>query len=263
MAGSFPTGRFVWYELLTLEEEAAKGFYHAVTGWETEVWEGGDTPYSMWMNGERSIGGIMKLPPEAQARNVPPHWLPYLATEDVEATVQKAQELGGELLAGIMEVPTVGRFAVIQDPQGAAFAAYTPAGDPPGKDGPPEDRDFSWHELATTDHEAAFGFYQALFGWEKTEAMDMGEEGIYQMYGRPGEGFPLGGIYNKTPEMTMPAAWLLYVGVPDMEAAVEAVKAGGGQVLNGPMEVPGGDVITQCMDPQGAAFALHSMAKES
>ncbi|MCL7937136.1 MAG: VOC family protein, partial [marine benthic group bacterium] len=93
-----------------------------------------------------------------------------------------------------------------------------------------------------------------LFGWKKHEDMDMGEYGIYRIYG--GDGPPLGGIMTRPPEMPI-GAWLFYVTVNDIDAAVERVKAGGGQVLNGPMEVPGGDRVAQCQDPQGAMFALH------
>jgi predicted enzyme related to lactoylglutathione lyase len=116
--------------------------------------------------------------------------------------------------------------------------------------------EFSWHELATTDHSAAFEFYQALFGWNKTESMDMGPMGIYQMYGR-GE-MTLGGMFNKSEDMPGPSAWLLYIEVEDVDHTARKVQELGGKILNGPMEVPGGGRIAQCMDPQGAAFAIHS-----
>ena len=146
----------------------------------------------------------------------------------------------------------------VQDPQGAVLALYTPAGEAPGHDGETGIGEFSWHELATTDHAAAFDFYSALFEWTVVEAMDMGPGGMYQMYGRL-SGQSLGGMFNKpagTPGP--PAFWLYYVTVPDVNAAVERVTQLGGQMLNGPMEVPGGDITAQCMDPQGAAFALHT-----
>jgi len=262
MAGSFPTGRFVWYECMVADVEAAKEFYLAVTGWSTDVWEGGEEPYTMWMNGEKAIGGLMKLPEDAAAAGVPPHWMGYVATPDVEATVEKARGLGAQVLVEVMDIPEVGRFAVLQDPQGAVFSAYTPSNDPPGQDAPPGELDISWHELTTADMDAGFKFYEALFGWERKDSMDMGEAGLYQMYGRPGEPLPLGGMYNKPPDMPAPPNWLYYIMVPDIDAAVETVKAKGGQVLNGPMEVPGGDRVAQCMDPQGAAFALHTLKKE-
>ena len=86
-------------------------------------------------------------------------------------------------------------------------------------------------------------------------AMDMGPMGKYYMFGRA---FPLGGMMNKPPEMAQaPPHWGLYFRVDDVAAGAERVKANGGQVLNGPMEVPGGDLIVNCMDAQGAAFSLH------
>jgi hypothetical protein len=114
---------------------------------------------------------------------------------------------------------------------------------------------WSWHELATTDREGAFKFYSALFGWVKTGDMDMGEAGIYQMYGL-GE-IPMGGIYNKTHEMPV-SNWLPYAMVPNADDAAATAKKQGGTILVGPMEVPGGDRIAMMLDPQGAAFAVHS-----
>lgn len=154
-------------------------------------------------------------------------------------------------------IPEAGRFAVLQDPQGAAISAYTPPEAPP----PAEESSpgcFSWHELATTDYEAAFDFYRALFGWEKQDAMDMGEAGVYQMYGAGGS--TLGGMYNRPPEMPV-SAWLYYIDVKDTEASATRVRELGGLVVNGPMEVPDGSQIAQCSDPQGAMFAIHSPAK--
>jgi predicted enzyme related to lactoylglutathione lyase len=262
MAGSFPTGRFIWYECMAADEAGAKEFYVPVVGWTAQAWEDGPMPYTMWMKGEKPVGGLMKLPEEAAAMGAPPHWLGYIATPGVEDTVKKAQELGGVLLSEILTLPTVGVIAILQDPQGAVFAAFTPENDSSADYVPSGDLEFHWNELATSDLEGGFKFYQALFGWEKKDSMDMGEAGTYQMYGRPDDDFPLGGMYNKPPEMPAPPNWLYYVTVPDINAAVEAVKTQGGQVFNGPMEVPGGDLVAQCMDPQGAAFALHALAKK-
>jgi predicted enzyme related to lactoylglutathione lyase len=87
--------------------------------------------------------------------------------------------------------------------------------------------------------------------------MDMGPMGKYYMFGRGLAS--LGGMMTKTPDMaSMPNAWMVYFRVPDVDAAVDRIKSKGGKVLNDPMEVPGGDRILQAMDPQGAAFALHS-----
>jgi predicted enzyme related to lactoylglutathione lyase len=113
---------------------------------------------------------------------------------------------------------------------------------------------FSWHELMAGDVEAAFRFYSQLFGWQKTEAIQ-GPMGTYQMYGKGGRTF--GGMMTRPKDYPAPPHWLYYVKVGDLDAALGRVKAGGGQVLHGPMEVPGGTRVAQCVDPQGAAFALH------
>jgi predicted enzyme related to lactoylglutathione lyase len=125
----------------------------------------------------------------------------------------------------------------------------------PGTGADPKPGQFSWHELYATDVDAAFDFYNALFGWNRTESMDMGDMGVYQMYGI-GE-VSLGGMMKKPDEMPGPPSWLYYVLVDDLDASVEKIKSGGGQVINGPMPIPGGDRIVQAMDPQGAMFAIH------
>lgn len=250
-----PRGRFCWYELLTTHPDAAPDFYGQVAGWTTSAWETeGAPPYTMWMNGEQPIGGIMQKPPEAA--EAPPHWLVHVSTPDLAATTAEAEGLGGKVLNRI-EVPTVGDFAIIQDPQGAIFSAFQPEGDAPGHDGPAALGEFSWHELATEDWEAAWAFYSTLFGWLKGEAMDMGEMGTYQTFTRGAH--PVGAVFNRPPQIPV-SAWLFYVRVPSADEAADKIQKLGGKLLNGPMDVPDGR-IAQCMDPQGAAFAVHSTTR--
>lgn len=257
---SDPTGRFLWYELHTTDPGGGIGFYGDAIGWDTQEWEGGEQPYTMFTAGEQPVAGVMELTKEAREQGAPPHWLAYIGTRNVDAACARAEELGGRRLWGPLDVPGIGRMAGLADPQGATFAVYAPA-NPPGDEEAPSEGRFSWHELATSDRDAAWSFYSELFGWEKTEAFDMGEGNLYQMYGRPG-GIPLGGIFNKPPEM--PASfWLFYTMVEDVNAVTDAVRGGGGKLLNGPMEVPGGDLVAQCMDSHGAAFALHQRAGEA
>jgi hypothetical protein len=143
----------------------------------------------------------------------------------------------------------------MMDPQSAVFAIYESAAPQPAE-AERQVGEASWHELMTTDAEAAMKFYTELFGWKPTETMDMGEMGKYHMFGRT---FSLGGMMNKPAELAhVPPHWGIYFRVADINAAAERVKTNGGQVLNGPMEVPGGDHIVNCMDPQGAAFSLHA-----
>jgi predicted enzyme related to lactoylglutathione lyase len=255
MSDAKPLGRFVWFDLMTTDPAAAPAFYSRVTGWGTAAFPA-PTPYTMWTSDGAPVGGLMKLPPDAAS---PPHWLAYVSTPDVDRTVQQAVDLGARTLVAGTDIPTVGRFAVLADPHGAAFAVFTAAVAAPGHEGESQLREFSWHELATHDYPAAFRFYERLFGWEKSTAMDMGEAGMYQMFSR--NGVMLGGMFNASPQMPAPPGWLHYVLVDDVNRAVDAVTSGGGQVLNGPMEVPGGDWIAQCTDPQGAMFAVHARKK--
>jgi uncharacterized protein len=245
-------GDFLWYDLMTTDPEGAKTFYKKVVGWSTQDWTDGPAPYTMWKAGEAMIGGVNQLPEKAQKAGAPPHWLGYVGTPDLEAAFAKMTSLGGQSYIAPTDIPSVGRYAVFADPQGAVLGMYQSDNDPgspatgPGTIG--------WNELMTTDLNAAVSFYERLFGWNKIQAMDMGELGIYQMYGR-GERM-LGGMM-KCPPGVPGSAWLYYITVPEIGDALTRVSSNGGQVLNGPQEVPGGGKVAQCLDPQGAAFALY------
>jgi predicted enzyme related to lactoylglutathione lyase len=246
------SARFVWYDLMTTDPKKSEGFYTNVLGWGTLPFEG--MPYTMWTVSGNPIGGIG----EVQPPGTPPHWIAYAGVDNVDAAVKKVESLGGRTLVPGTDIPNVGRFAFVADPQGAAFALFTPTdgGSGPGSDADPKVGEFSWHELATSDYKKGFAFYQTMFGWEKIAEHDMGPLGMYLMFGRNGK--EMGGMFTIGPDMPMPPNWLQYVRVDSADAAAERVKANGGQILNGPMDVPGGDRIAQCMDPQGAAFAVHS-----
>ncbi len=256
MSPEIPRGRFVWYELMTTDPSAAQSFYTQLIGWKTQSWEGGPAPYSLWMNGEMPVGGVTQLAEEAKQQGAPPNWLGYISTPDVDATSRQIADRGGRVAFGPTDIPTVGRIAVLGDAQGAMFGGHT-AIEPLGHDGPWQVGEFSWHELGTTDPAAACDFYVGLFDWEKTDSMDMGPDGAYQMFGRSTER-SIGGIFKKPAGQPGPPAWLHYIHVDNVDEKVGQVKELGGQVLNGPMDVPGGDRIAQCMDPQGAAFAIDS-----
>jgi predicted enzyme related to lactoylglutathione lyase len=206
--------------------------------------------YTIWMAGQAQIGGLMALPAEAGA--TPPHWLVYVGTSNVDATCAQAQGLGARVVKAPADIPNVGRFAVLSDPQGATFALFTPgAGPPPGA--PPAQGGFSWHELATTDVAAALRFYGQLFGWTKGPGHDMGAMGVYQILQHGST--QVGGMCNVQGPSTAPS-WLSYVHIADAGRAVAAAKGAGGRLLHGPMEVPGGSWIAMMMDPQGGAFAV-------
>ncbi len=249
-------GRFVWHELMSADDKAAGKFFAKVIGWTLKPW-GQDGSYTMFMAGKSGMGGLMALP----SKDAPPMWMTYVATPDINATVAKATSLGGKVLKPVAAIPTIGQFAVMQDPQGAVFAPFQPEGAPAGALAPPGELDFSWHELATTDAPAALKFYADVFGWIPTEAMDMGPTGMYHMFGLGGR--TMGGMFTKSKEMPGPASWLAYIRVKDAKKTARAIASAGGTVINGPMEVPGGDWIVQALDPQGVMFAVHSVAAKA
>ncbi|HUQ86796.1 MAG TPA: VOC family protein [Vicinamibacterales bacterium] len=249
-------GSFVWCELMTTETAAAQSFYNTVAAW-TAAPFAPDGSYTVFNNASGAgVAGMMKLPDAAQRMGSPPNWMMYVGTPSADDTAGRIAQLGGRVLKQPEDIPDTGRFAVVQDPFGATFGLFQPPADRPGKSGQPGVGDFSWFELYTPNIEGAWKFYQALFGWEKTSAMDMGEMGRYQMFGRGG-GIPNGGIM--TPPPGAPAAWMPYIRVKDAKDAAALATANGGKIVNGPMEVPGGDWIAQGVDPQGAMFAVHSL----
>jgi hypothetical protein len=148
----------------------------------------------------------------------------------------------------------------MSDPQGAAFVVFTPhpAMPTPARPEPPTPGTISWHELYTTDLEAGFEFYHKLFGWTKFNDMDMGPMGIYRLFDE-GDNKPMGsgGMMTKPPHIPVPC-WNFYFSVESIGAAIGRVKAGGGKVLNGPTQVPGGGWVIQGQDPLGANFSLVS-----
>jgi uncharacterized protein len=256
MADANTRGRFVWYQLFTTDPKGAEPFYKDIVGWGVSRWGMGPLAYTMWTRGSSPLGGLMPLPDEAKEAGLSSHWLPFIGVTDVNGTVEQAKGLGAKVHKEPTSLPMIGRFAVLGDPQGAVFAVFAPSM-PIGHDGPPKVGEFSWHELETTDHAAAFAFYEALLGWQKTELVE-GPSGPYQMFGRDGQS--TGGVFD-SPRSGVRPHWVPYVRVEDVNASVEKVKGKGGQVLLGPIQVPGGDHVAPCVDPQGAEFAVHQVKK--
>lgn len=241
-------GRFVWHEHMTKDPKAAIAFYTDVVGWKTEPF--GDE-YTMWVGKRGPLGGVMKLPAEAEKMGAPPHWMGSVQVEDVDASIAQAKKLGGKVYVEPMDIPEVGRYAVIADPQGAPISIFKPGREMQLPD-TAENGDFCWNELMTSDQPGAFRFYSEMFGWKTIQEMDMGAMGTYLIFGVGDR--QLGGMMKK-PQESMPTAWLYYTEVTDLDAAVARATKLGAKSLN-TMDVPGGR-MTQLIDPQGAAFALH------
>jgi uncharacterized protein len=244
-------GRFVWFDLLAKDPKAAIPFYTKLIGWGTSPFEiPGAPPYIMWTNGQASLGGVMQ-----QQSGQPTQWMAYVTVPSVDDAAKTVAKLGGRVIEPPRDIPTVGRFMVFADPQGATMAAFTPNGEATPEQAPTVG-EFVWQELATTDPVAALTFYQAVFGWEKRDAHDMGADGVYQLFGDKSK--DLGGIFNPCAHATGGPRWLHYIKVASADAVAKQVPVLGGQVFLGPMDVPGGGRIVMGADAQGAPFAVVS-----
>ncbi|WP_407164610.1 VOC family protein [Bradyrhizobium sp. ORS 111] len=243
---------FAWYELLTTDVAGASRFYASVLGWEAKDASTPGLPYKLFLTGELPRGGLMALPEEGRRQGATPRWVGYVEVDDIELTVRRIQDLGG----AIYVPPTntnIGRVSIVADPQRATFglvsgstvASLSVEGlDAPGRVG--------WHELLAADWRKAFGFYSEVFGWQRVESGVPAAE-PYLLFSAGGP--TIGGIFNKRPLEPI-AFWLYYFNVDDVDAAIARVKAAGGRVYEGPLELPDGSWIVRCIDPQGATFAL-------
>lgn len=248
--------RFVWYDLMTTDTTGAKAFYAAIAGWTTAPM--GD--YSLWKVGETPVGGMQLLSEREKAERLPPRWLAHVRVDSVDEKVEQARRLGGHVTYGPEDIPEIGRFALIRDPQGAAFFVLSllAPGEAPAQDAVGR---FGWAELNTTDWESAWRFYSSLFGWKKTDALEMGDLGTYFMFGLD-EKMALGGMSNAARAMNLPPHWLHYLNVEDADETAKRIVELGGKVVQGPMDIPGGDRIAVCADPQGAHFGIFSPGRK-
>jgi uncharacterized protein len=167
------------------------------------------------------------------------------------------KKLGGKVYKEPSDIPTVGRFAVIADPQGAVISVFKPSS-PMTLHDVSKAQEFCWNELLTTDSAAAFEFYSQVFGWKLLQEMDMGPMGTYRVYGISEQQF--GGMMTTPKGSPMPPMWMYYIETSDLDGAIGRATSKGAKVINGPMDVPGGR-IAQLTDPQGAAFALHQLGR--
>ena len=248
-------GRHVWSDLMTTDMKGAEDFYKKVVGWTSEPFPNSPNPYIQFKrSGGAGAAGLMERPRDM---NMPPFWSMYIAVPDLdEATnTPSASAVPNCPKSFTFRLSGGCRCSRIRRAPRFTSSSRSLATNPPDRE--PEAGEASWIELMTTDAPAAMQFYQELFGWQPGEAMDMGEMGKYHVFNRGSR--MMGGMMNKPPAMAqVPPNWGIYFMVPDINAAAERVKANGGRILNGPLQVPGGTWILNALDPQGAAFSLHA-----
>ena len=262
------TGEFCWYEINTPDLEAAKKFYGDVFGWTFEEIPMDGFNYPLLHKGGMACGGMMHMT-GPQWEGVPPHWMSYIAVDDVDASAAKVKELGGGVCVEPMDIPNVGRMAVVNDPDGATFSLFKSASEM----GPQPDA-VVWNEVYFKDqdktragctgllmwyHEFDGGraFYTGLLEWT-TADMDMGPHGIYTLWNhKSGKG--LGGGMKLTPEMAeVPPCWANYVGVENVDETLAKATAAGATVTVPAQDIPDDKGrFAMMMDPTGAHFAIY------
>ncbi|MGE0487107.1 MAG: VOC family protein [Gammaproteobacteria bacterium] len=251
-------GDYIWYELLTTDANAAETFYGNVIGWTASDSGQVGVDYRLLATADGHAGGMMQLTPDMTAGGARPAWFGYIAVNDVDDSVASITAAGGSVYMPAMDIPGVGRIALLADPQGAPFYVMRGASEAESRafayDGPRTGH-CAWNELATADRPAAMAFYAEQFGWQQDGALDMGSMGEYEFLRRADVAGPFGAVLTKP--AAMPASlWVYYFRVADVDEAVRRTCADGGSIVAGPHEIPGGEYAVNALDPQGALFAF-------
>ena len=256
-----PRGSFIWYELMTPDAGGAKRFYDAVVGWtiDPDPVASGVNYHMIGRSDGGMAGGLLPIGEQEQAHGARPAWLGYIHAPDVDREVEAVEADGGKVLMPAWDQPGIGRLAMVADPDGAPFYLMDPM--PPENDpdatstvfSVDQPQHFRWNELAAENQERAIQFYTRHYGWRQEGDMDMGPMGKYCFLYQ--DETMIGAVMPKMPQQSA-AAWTFYIGVDDIDRAAAAVTDGGGQIMMGPMEIPGGEYSLDGMDPQGAHFGL-------
>ncbi|MHC4930814.1 MAG: VOC family protein [Planctomycetota bacterium] len=250
---SHMTGRIVWHDLMSTDPEASEKFYTELFGWTFKLVDIGDSgqQYRMIHVGEQGIGGIEGL---QEGHGVPSHWLAYTEVESVDDAARRAKASGGSTVVPPTDIPSVGRFSVLSDPQGACIAAFHSNSEyPPAPEGPPAAGTFCWEELLTSDPDDARRFYGEIFGWS-TREMDMGEAGTYTLFDCAGK--EIAGAMKMPAAAAAPPNWLAYVAVESVDATHAKAESLGATTFVAPRDIPNVGRFAVLADPTGAAFAI-------
>jgi predicted enzyme related to lactoylglutathione lyase len=248
---SHAPGSFCWPEIATTDRKRAEAFYGELFGWDIRMTSKGS--YEIAHLKGKEVAGLYEMMPEQKKQGVPAHWMAYVRVASTDAAAAKAAGLGAKVVAPPMDVPGVGRMAVLEDPTGARFSLWEAKGhegaalvDEPGA--------VCWYELGTSDAEKAKAFYSGLFGWtwenhpgysEFSNGKEQG--GGLQPFGKDERGIP--------------SHWRIYVQVKDCDAVAKACVALGGKVHVEPTDIPHVGRFAVLNAPDGAYFSVIRMGR--
>jgi predicted enzyme related to lactoylglutathione lyase len=247
-------GSFCWLELGTTDRNAAKSFYTSLFGWTAaDTPMGPDMIYTMFRIGENDTGGAYQLMKDQLDAHVPPHWMPYVMVESADAAAAKAVSLGAQQIVPPMDIPNVGRFALVQDPSGAHISVFQP-GQHRGIQNFGDVGAVCWADLNSSNPAKASKFYTAWLGW----TFEAGKDGYSHIINGSGHENMIGGMPDKmhAPPGT-PSHWLSYFHVADCKASAEKAAQLGASTMMPADLMPDVGTMAVLADPQGAVFALY------
>jgi predicted enzyme related to lactoylglutathione lyase len=244
MENKYRVGQFVWRELMTSDIQKARGFYGELLGWTFTDMPMPTGTYTLVKKGEALVAGMMPTPPD---KPMPTAWLTYISVANVDDCLKAAGANGGATIMPPMDVPGVGRFAMMSDATGGVVGVLRNA----TTDGPAPDRPgvgtFCWESLMTTDLEKAKAFYGEVVGWTAgpgpgaTTVMKAGEAMVAD-FGPAPHG--------------MPSAWMLHVVIEKLETARARAEQLGGKVMVPEIAVPKVGRMAFIADPTGGMISL-------
>lgn len=239
----YKAGTPCWVDLTAIDLDAAKAFYGGVFGWEFDT---GPEEYGYYTSCKKDGQAVAAIMPRQPGSDSPQRWNTYLATDDIDATVQKATSSGATVTFGPMEVPEQGKVAYLLDPTGAEIGLWQASGFH-GAEMVNEPDSLSWNELHTPDAGEADEFYGKLFPY----TFEQIPGGMNYAVVKLGDDM-VGGRFQSESE---PPNWLVYFSVADADASGRRVEEHGGKVIREPEDTPYGRMGT-FEDPTGAQFAL-------
>ena len=239
---------------MTPDAQAARAFYGALFNWSFEIGPPESGPYSMCRIGERNAAGMRPKPPDMPLPSV---WTIYFATADADRSAAQISELGGKLLMGPMDVFEDGRLLVATDSVGAVFGMWQPKRHT-GTRVSGEHGSMSWHELSTSDPEAAKTFYATLFGLTARDLPTNDAKHFTLFHGEQAI-FSILEVHQQWPQQ-IPAHWLNYFAVDHCDTAAHDVEKLGGTLKEKPFDSPYGRVAVAA-DPLGAHFSLIELVR--
>jgi hypothetical protein len=257
-APTYLHGKLVWYELVSSDPAKSKAFHAELLGWTVEPQEMAGMKFELAKAGGKDVATIRP----ADDKKTKSHWVPFVSVADVDAAVAAIEQNKGKVVKAAMDVPDIGRFAFVSDPNGAMFAVFKGA----RSDDPDTDQskagEFVWAENLTKNkkaQDAALAFYPAAVGYT-VSSMDVGEgkkKSKYDMLSMADDNKPKhrAGVVPAKPA-SLGGHWLPWVSVDDVDGTVAKVKGLKGKVVTKPHDIPGVGRAAVVTDPTGAPLGL-------